>query len=1167
MRLRLLAGCLCVALGAVPVDLPAADSRAEPTLTELLDRASKRFDRGDFSGARRDYEKATKMDPGSIRAWRGLGWSLWQLGEQERALQVWNDIVKVRPDDPDILLALGQAYESRDDWTQALDHYSKVLRLRPSRRPALLGRARVHLNQERYAEAEWDLRAAIRQQRDDFDAQFMLAQVLQVTGRRDEAVKIYQRLVQRRPDPKYLRPIADAYFELNRPEEAIRYYEMNLQRNPGNRGTVLGLARARAQLHQYDAAITELERFLQGRPEDAKMREELARYAAYTGDFGKSVKHLRVLLRAHPGEVKWQLSLAQSLRGSGQFIESAQVARAVIAAEPDNVAALEILSGIATLHGSREEAAQWLVRLIEVDPSARRWSRLGDLHAAAGNEYLAEGRDRKARAEFREALTAFQRARELNPLDTDAALNVAMTLRLKGDPRGAIAVADEILARNPNLDRARRERYLSYLALEDFGQAEAELRALLELDPGNFRIRQDIARTRFNKGEREAALQEIRALLQQPIHPSVPVLLYHGISELTTTEDTMPLRNFRDQMAMLKKEGYTPITVHQLIAFHRDGAALPPRPVLITFDDARSDSFRYADPVLEEFGLHATMFVPVSEPGTRGPFHATWSTIRELHATGRWDMQCHSDAGHRLWPVDGQGREGIFLANRLWLEKQGRLETRQEFADRLDQDYRRCGETLRRELPGVKLAGYAYPFGELGQKYFSNEPKAVEINKRLVEKHYGVGFIQDPGAEVTRLSTPTVLPRFEVPWYFTGRDLYDHLRSINARTSTQLALADLYSWDGQFAEAKAIFDEVGRSEDVSPAALLTRRGRVVLWQGDLAEARRHLTMAAELEPDNRIARLSLEQLERRTRPTLSVDSLSYSDNRERASTGLGASHKSRVSDRLAFSAGYRYRQFGHDNFVTEDPDADPGQSSTQVDLRAIGNEFEGELAYQWDWRTMLTVAAGVMRVDDRSSEQVFDSPGPIPIGSVALSLPLGSAADLSLRGIRSYVNTAGAVLERIGSTGGEGRLLIRVRDTTLDARYTGLRYDGGNQRETLTAGVFQRIVREPELQFGYRYRYDHVEEDNPLFYTPDRFTGHDAVLRLSVQPFGLLTLGAEGSYGVGREGPGRWQGQASLVGSGRLELADRFSVFFTGGRTQSADFESVQVTAGLTLTF
>lgn len=69
----------------------------------------------------------------------------------------------------------------------------------------------------------------------------------------------------------------------------------------------------------------------------------------------------------------------------------------------------------------------------------------------------------------------------------------------------------------------------------------------------------------------------------------VPILMYHAVEEALRPPKYKHFYvladEFAGQMRMLKRAGYTPITFGQLAAARAGTASLPPRPVLLTFDD------------------------------------------------------------------------------------------------------------------------------------------------------------------------------------------------------------------------------------------------------------------------------------------------------------------------------------------------------------------------------------------------------------------------------------------------------------------------------------------------------------------------------------------------------------------------------------------------------
>jgi len=99
------------------------------------------------------------------------------------------------------------------------------------------------------------------------------------------------------------------------------------------------------------------------------------------------------------------------------------------------------------------------------------------------------------------------------------------------------------------------------------------------------------------------------------------VLAYHRIAEANAASASAPgvvsasPQGFARQMDHVR-QWYTPIDLDRLADFVVDGRRLPPRPVLITFDDGYRDNYEIALPILEERGLPAVLFVATGLVGT-----------------------------------------------------------------------------------------------------------------------------------------------------------------------------------------------------------------------------------------------------------------------------------------------------------------------------------------------------------------------------------------------------------------------------------------------------------------------------------------------------------------------------------------------------------------------
>lgn len=77
---------------------------------------------------------------------------------------------------------------------------------------------------------------------------------------------------------------------------------------------------------------------------------------------------------------------------------------------------------------------------------------------------------------------------------------------------------------------------------------------------------------------------------------------------------------FVDSLAFFKRH-YRVVSLDAVLRARRDGTGLPPRALLITFDDGWLDNVDYALPALQRAGLPAVMFVAADAVGARQPFY------------------------------------------------------------------------------------------------------------------------------------------------------------------------------------------------------------------------------------------------------------------------------------------------------------------------------------------------------------------------------------------------------------------------------------------------------------------------------------------------------------------------------------------------------------------
>ncbi len=150
-------------------------------------------------------------------------------------------------------------------------------------------------------------------------------------------------------------------------------------------------------------------------------------------------------------------------------------------------------------------------------------------------------------------------------------------------------------------------------------------------------------------------------MFARPDEKKVPILMYHSISQHATRKYkpfAVSPALFARHMAYLHQQAYTPLTVTQFInARAEKRAALPARPVVLTFDDGFADFFTEVLPVLKRYGFPATLYVATSFVGGTSRWlqreretsrlMLTWDQLKEIEANG---IECggHSHSHSQL---------------------------------------------------------------------------------------------------------------------------------------------------------------------------------------------------------------------------------------------------------------------------------------------------------------------------------------------------------------------------------------------------------------------------------------------------------------------------------------------------------------------------------------
>ncbi|WP_159460743.1 polysaccharide deacetylase family protein [Pasteurella testudinis] len=190
------------------------------------------------------------------------------------------------------------------------------------------------------------------------------------------------------------------------------------------------------------------------------------------------------------------------------------------------------------------------------------------------------------------------------------------------------------------------------------------------------------------------AVQQVKA------DQGIPVLTYHHVlkneenTHFRHTSTTTSVNAFDQQMALLKKWGYQAISLYEVENYLDGKENFNAKLLAVTFDDGLESVHRYAYPILQKYGLRATIFV---------------ITARIKHHLAAWDpnqLQFITRAQYQeMQPTMDLQSHTHFLHRKL---KKQPIILRRSLHNMLV-DFKRSIQVLRQLNPKVRYL--AYPYG------------------------------------------------------------------------------------------------------------------------------------------------------------------------------------------------------------------------------------------------------------------------------------------------------------------------------------------------------------------------------------------------------------------------------------------------------------------------
>lgn len=220
------------------------------------------------------------------------------------------------------------------------------------------------------------------------------------------------------------------------------------------------------------------------------------------------------------------------------------------------------------------------------------------------------------------------------------------------------------------------------------------------------------------------------ALLAAPVNDAAEhgvITVYHHVANDTPPSTTISPANFRGHLEYLRDNGFTVVSLKEMIEKLQRQEPLPDKAVAITFDDGYISIYETAFPMLQEFGYPFALFLSTGPIDANQPNYMNWDQIREM-----------SDAG-------------VIIANHMvehpyMLDRQP-AESERAWVNRRREELLAAEATIERET-GQSHRYLAYPYGEYNPALMA-----------MLEEEGFIGLAQNSGAAGYQ-SDFLALPRF-----------------------------------------------------------------------------------------------------------------------------------------------------------------------------------------------------------------------------------------------------------------------------------------------------------------------------------------------------------------------------------------------------------------------
>jgi len=190
--------------------------------------------------------------------------------------------------------------------------------------------------------------------------------------------------------------------------------------------------------------------------------------------------------------------------------------------------------------------------------------------------------------------------------------------------------------------------------------------------------------------------------------------------------DSISVKELASQFQWLKDQGYVVISIDDVVKARNHEKKLPPKSVLLTFDDGYGDFYTNAWPLLKAFNYPAVIAIVGNwiDGDPSGSVHfgdkhidkhifMTWDQIREVSGSGLIEVASHTYHQHIAVNANPQGTQPA-LVTRIYEPMRKKYETDDAFMKRIKDDFKKNSDVIFKQI-GKRPRVMVWPYGRFNE--------------------------------------------------------------------------------------------------------------------------------------------------------------------------------------------------------------------------------------------------------------------------------------------------------------------------------------------------------------------------------------------------------------------------------------------------------------------